>query len=691
MSELIDFHKNFLGKLRSESGTNGTSLNEEFLSEISEILFGAEEIPDDIHYCYYEGNDRSGKRKIQINGYVYNYYDSCLNIYVVPPVSVSDSFESLSLDDIDRYYSRAKLFISESEYIKSTAEESHPAYGLACDISDGFYADLKKYQICIITDNVKTKNYKAQSATSINEIPVEYTIIDIERISQIENSLNGKVPLEINLKDFTEGLGIPCMLANKTDDYQSYLCNIPGLILADLYNTYGSRLLEGNVRSFLQQKNKVNKGIRNTILKEPENFFIYNNGITATADAVEFNDSSALTYVKGLQIVNGGQTTASIAACLLNDKKEGSVEKIKKISVPMKLTVVPYDKAVTIIPNISRYANSQNKVSEADLWSNHPFHIKMEEISRRLITPILNGKTHGTYWYYERARGQYKQSTYKKTESEKKKFEILNPKNQLLTKTDFAKYINIKNLHPEFASLGGEKSFFKIASQINEDWDKHAAVYNESYFQEIVAIAILYKDVDAIVKKQGRDYKANIDAYTVSLLLYLIDNQFPGCHINYKDIWNKQAIKPEIHVQLMTLADYVYEVLTSPNRSVENVTEWAKKEACWNCMKNCEITLDSCIKEFLFSENEYFEAKDEARKQDRNLTSAQAMMEVCKYGSQNWLKLLDWNKESKLLSEKEVSLVTTATMMNIGRFPTEKQCVAIMKILDNARDNGFLL
>ncbi len=691
MNELEEFRINFLTKLKSECAKNGTSFNEEFVNEVSELLCGSEEIPEDIHYCYYEGVGNVGKRKIQLAGYVYNDFDDCLNLYVIPESNMGDQLEVMTLDEIERCSARCTAFILNAEFIKENAEESHPAYGLAFDIAEKTYHDLKKFQINIITDKLKTKNYKGKAGETIVNIPISYTIIDIERVFQIENSLNGKVALEIDLKDFTGGAGIPCMLANKTEDYQSYLCNIPGIILANLYNAYGSRLLEGNVRSFLQQKNKVNKGIRETILKEPENFFIYNNGITATADEVVYDGKSALTYVKGLQIVNGGQTTASLATCFLNDKKHGAEETIKRISVPMKLTVVPYDKAVNLIPSIARYANSQNKVSEADLWSNHPFHIKMEEISRRLITPIINNKTYGTYWFYERARGQYKQSTYKKSEKEKKRFEKDNPKSQLITKTDFAKYINILTMHPEYACLGGEKSFFKVAPKIKDEWDKNSRFFNDAYFQEVVSIAILYKDVDAIVKKQGRDYKANINAYTVSLLLYLIDKQYNGGHINFKEIWSRQGVAPEIHNQLMILIEFVYDVLTSPNRTVENVTEWAKRETCWNRIKDCNVILDNRLEKFVLLKTEYSDIKRGAEKEDKEISAAQAMMEVYKYGSANWKKLIEWNNEEKCLTEKELNIAKIAIMMDKGKFPSEKQSLVLIKALYRARTNGYLL
>lgn len=693
MSDLKDFRNNLINQIRNESGISGTSFSEEFLHYVSDLLVYSEELSEDITYSHYEGFGLGGKKKIQLNGYSINEYDECLNLFIVSPENISDEVETLTNDEIKKLFNRCEAFITEAAFICKNAEESHPSYGLATDINKNSY-EVKKYRINIVTDEAKTKNSLCLVATKeMDSYSIEYGIIDIERLKQMEDSRAGKIAIEIDFNDVTGIKGIPCMLANETDNCKSYLCNIPGMTLATLYNEYGSRLLEGNVRSFLQQKNKVNKGIRTTILKEPNNFFIYNNGITATAESIsveEDKDRLLISHITGLQIVNGGQTTASLASCLLNDRREGSEESISRISVPMKLTVVQYDKAIELIPSISRYANSQNKVSEADLWSNHPFHVKMEEISRKLATPLING-INGTYWYYERARGQYKQSTYKKSDAEKRKFEKLNPKNQLLKKTDFAKYINIKELHPEYASLGGEKAFFKIASKTKEAWDKNPAVFNESYFKELVSIAILYQEVDLIVKKQGREYKAQINVYTVTFFLYLIETQLVGYHLNYKDIWNRQSVRPIVHDILEGLTEVVYSVLTNSERKVENVTEWAKRELCWTLLKQKTFVLSPELKDGLLNDDEYYEAKKDARKEAKAISQDQAQIEVVQKGSSFWKALLSWDDTAHELNYQDRTLLSTALSIERGKIPRPKDCVLILLVLDKARENGYLV
>ena len=106
-------------------------------------------------------------------------------------------------------------------------------------------------------------------------------------------------------------------------EYETYLVILPGELIYQLYEEFGARLFEFNVRSFLQAKGKVNKGLRDTLRNEPERFLAYNNGITATADEIEaglFMGEMTISRVRGLQIVNGAQTTASIHRAKKADK-----------------------------------------------------------------------------------------------------------------------------------------------------------------------------------------------------------------------------------------------------------------------------------------------------------------------------------------------------------------------------------
>ena len=370
--DVSEFRTELIGEVHLNAATNGTFSREEFVTLYSAALIDAEEMVN-FEPLAFEGTGARGRR-IQIDGYYFDELDKCLGIVICP---FADGFDVETLTDTDakNWFRRAQAFVEESRsgFLLENAEESCPGYGLAMDIKN-IYAHVSRFKIFIVTDMIMSNRIREIPNAEIDGIPLEYHIWDIERLQALQASKTGKEDIVILLKDFSEN-GIPCLEAGSTSEYTAYLCNIPGKVLADLYNTYGSRLLEGNVRSFLTAKGKINKEIRNTILNKPDMFFAYNNGIAATASEVKLEKSSvgtSLVEIKGLQIVNGGQTTVSLATALVKDRDRA--DDLRNIFVPMKLSVVSSEKAVDLIPYIAKYANAQNKVSDADFFSNHPFH-----------------------------------------------------------------------------------------------------------------------------------------------------------------------------------------------------------------------------------------------------------------------------------------------------------------------------
>ncbi|MCS2592217.1 AIPR family protein [Bacteroides thetaiotaomicron] len=134
-------------------------------------------------------------------------------------------------------------------------------------------------------------------------------------------------------------------------------------------------------------------------------FLAFNNGLAATADHIEL-DSTGRNIVKisNLQIVNGGQTTASIYHTWKKDKAD-----ISGIFVQAKISVIKRaEEFADIVSRISRYANTQNKVNDADFTANNAHLVAFEKLSRYILTPITEDSNIQTYWFFERARGQYK-------------------------------------------------------------------------------------------------------------------------------------------------------------------------------------------------------------------------------------------------------------------------------------------
>jgi hypothetical protein len=420
--ELEDYRKDFLESVKSRASADGDLTQAAFVTVVSERLMEAEEFQD-FEACYYEGNGiRDRRLRLRVDGCSYDDTDGSYNL-VIADYRGDDGVDTLTQTDATSQFTRLKSFVSEavSGMLHPELENSSPAHALAAKLY-GHPDLITRFRLFLVTDAVLSARVKDWREESLNGKPIEFHIWDIARFHRVSESMTGRDELTVDFQEFEDD-GVPCLEASQTDgEYKTYLCVMPGSILADLYDRFGSRLLENNVRSFLgiRGTKSVNSGIRNTILKQPAMFFAYNNGIAATAseaEVVRAEHGLYLPQAKDLQIVNGGQTTASLTNARRKDKAA-----LDGIFLQMKLSVIEPDRAEEVIPLISRFANSQNKVNDADFFSNHPFHIRIETHSRRIWAPTVDGAQHETHWFYERARGQFLNEHAKLSQSEKRRF-----------------------------------------------------------------------------------------------------------------------------------------------------------------------------------------------------------------------------------------------------------------------------
>jgi len=547
---------------------------------------------------------------------------------------------------------------------------------------------VARFRFYLITDSVMSSRIKDWPEAKIAGVPTEFHIWDITRFQRAFESKTGKDDLEVNFQELVSG-GVPCLAASvDSDEYRAYLCVIPGSALADIYDQYGSRLLEGNVRSFLSAKGRINKGIRQTILNRPDMFFAFNNGIACTASEVELSNGAALRVLSAsdLQIVNGGQTTASLAAARRNDRAA-----LDNIFVQMKLSVVPPERSGQIIPEISRCANSQNRVSDADFFSNHEFHRRIEQISRKLWAPAVGGAQHGTQWFYERARGQYLNEQSRLTVSEKKKFLLQRPRHQLIAKTDLAKYENVWRQLPHVVSLGAQKNFMAFSSFATEAWDRNADEFNEEYFKRVVAKAILFRRTEQIVSKQPwyqGGYRANIVAYSVAKLSLMIDTEAPGRAMDFRSVWNKQALSFALESQITRIAEAVLDVIVSPEGGLQNITEWAKKEICWKRVAALELPLTSEFYKELIDKDEDVTRRKESRTEQKIEVGIEQQAAVFQLGAEYWKELRQYGIREGLLSPDDEGILAVGAAIP-RRLPSEKQSARMMQIKLRLESEGF--
>ncbi len=686
---LEEYRKDFLENIKISANEDMTNLDLAFTESVVDTLIDAEEI-DDFIYGYFNGLGIHGRR-MTMDGFYYDEYDKSM-VILYSDFSNSDEIVNLINTDIDKAYSSMRNLVEACEegYILNNGfEESSSGYELATLIKLK-KAEIIKYRFYIITDKVISNRVKNLKQEKIGNKIVDLNIWDMNRLYNMYASSQIKESIDIV---FDDDINIQCINAVNEDTYKAYLAVIPGDVLANMYIEYGSRLLEGNVRSFLSTKGKVNKGIRNTILNEPSMFFAYNNGIAATATEIEIDDiNHRIKRIKDLQIINGGQTTASIANVILQDQKS---DEVKRVFVPMKISIVDGEKASDMIPQISRCANSQNKVDESDFFSNHPYHIRIEEYSRKMFAPPVNGNPYQTIWFYERAKGQYIQEQMKLTASEKKKFQTKNPKNQVLKKVDVAKYLNTFDCKPDIVSKGAQASMRYFAEIITKKWETSNTEYNEAYYKKLVAYAIIFKGTETLVAEQDwykeiKAYRANIVTYSIAVIIDKIKKKYPNLSIDYKKVWSEQKIYYSLYEQLLKTTKEMLGFITRADRLTLNVTEWCKKEECWKRASNYNFELIDSFIESLIDASIIRKDELDSRKDRKLENSVKFDVEVINLGQDYWEKVYKWGLEQKILTPFELDLLKIAsTFMKTGKIPTSKQCNSILTIRDRLIQEGM--
>jgi hypothetical protein len=455
-------------------------------------------------------------------------------------------------------------------------------------------------------------------------------------------------------------------------------------VIASLYDEYSERLLEQNVRTFLQFRGKVNKGIRNTIVNEPEMFFAYNNGISATADYVDVNPkTSRIEKIRNLQIVNGGQTTASLYTAMRTSKAD-----LSRVFVQVKLTIVEPHLVDVVVPRISEYANTQNKINAADFYSNHPYHLRIEEMSRRIWAPSPEQGMRETHWFYERARGQYANALARLSPAKAKELKVSNPQNQLITKTDLAKYENTFAMKPHTVSLGAQKNFGAFAEDIANRWTSNEACFNELYFRNAVARAIVFRTLDKAVLSAPwyGGYKANIVTYTIAKLVKSVTQR--ELSIDFRKIWSNQAISPTALKQLLRIAEVVNDRIQSPPAGVSNVTEWCKRVQCWNVIGSLDIGLSSSFEEELVTLSSLEEDVKSAVSTQKTDNGIHAQTYVFEKGAEHWENFRDWAMDNQILTQREESILAIACGIP-NKIPSDKQCEILIAAEKRAIEDGF--
>ncbi len=645
LDETIDqFFFDFTQSVRLSQEVTGKQYEEQLFDEVADYMLESGEI-EEIAYDHFQSMDS----KSRIDGWGGSISDDGqLKLFVVV-TSQSTNMETLTKKEAETEFGRLLSFVDACRRrpFVEAFDRVRPVRQLAEEIFLK-WNDITRIRLCIITDKKISQRLDGVAGTSIDSVDVVHSVWDLQRLSEIVRSGKGREQLSVRIRD-EFGVGLPALrAASDSAEYDAYLLVIPGETLAIIYDRFDTRLLESNVRVFLQARGGVNKGIKDTIERHPEKFLAYNNGITATASSVEEqveNGQLIINTINDLQIVNGGQTTASIHSAFRRKVD------LTKIFVQMKLSVIGDKQDDELVSDISKYANSQNKVSEADFFSNHPYHKRLENFSREVSAPAQPGSFVRSKWFYERARGQYLDMLARARSRSKAAVEY--PKKQLITKTDHAKYEMTFLGKPHLVSKGAQHNFRGFAAEVAKRWESSDAQFDRRYFEDSISRAMLFRAGERMISDApwyNGGYRAQAVTYTWAKIVN--DLSLLGKRPNFEIIWQEQIVPDAVSRQFLTVGKAVYEYLFTPVPGISNIGELAKKEDCWARLKAKDLHYGN---EFI----NWCVEVDRPTKKER--VAAQTVSDSIRYSTTpatNWIELINYCVEEKIgLTEKERSIL----------------------------------
>lgn len=683
MTELEQFSEEFFQDILQESENGGWK--EDFVFDrFTDYLTDVGEFSEAIRASYQPANGQ-----LRVDGYCGDPLESR---------STGDSDEPLTLGliildfhqggdlvtlgtrDMNVIFNRLMRYLSNAlnPQWRRSLEASDPGFGLA-DLIATRWNRITKIRLYLLTNKTLSNRIDGKTAGDYQGRSVVYSVWDIKRIFALTKAATGQEPLQVRF-DEKPLHPLRALLASTKDAKNTvYLAAIPGNDLAHIYDRWGARLLEQNVRVFLQARSNVNKGIKRTLEGEPELFFSFNNGLTATAEHAETettSDGLNILSLDNLQIVNGGQTTASIYAAYRADKD------LSKVFVQMKLSIVDPKEAEDLVPRISEYANSQNKVSQADLFANHPFHARMEKFSRRILAPAQEGSFNQTKWFYERARGQYGDAQACLTRGERKAFLAEYPKNQKFAKTDLAKYAMVWTDKVYFVNRGAQKNFAEFAKDIADAWAENDLQFNEHYYKTLIAQKIIWDATEKIIPQmewyEAGGYRAQHVVLTIGLIAEAT-RQYKK-KVDFERIWNAQSLDDSFRTVIRQAADAVHPVLMNPAQGYRNISEWAKQPRCWETVKALHVDWNPAWLNQLISPKEEWTRNRSSAKEQRETNGIEYTASVINAGAKFWKDVAQWLISENEGDEKERGCVNVAASIP-AKIPTDKQSAVIVNLM----------
>lgn len=716
-----EYKHDFIEAMRNDSAISGADTEDEFLNHALDLLSNYDEVEDPLRIGMGDKKGRGG-RIMRADGYSFDETDHSLILFIS---DFQDSFDTdkLTMTKVDELYWRLYYLLDEvcNGNINDYFDESDDMIKISRLIRKRMLAagddpemilkikfyiltnkelDTKLLNSNLLETTIKkskgrtktTRSNKKIKKDAFNSKPLEINLWHLERFFEMEN-LNNNDPIVIDIKnDFPELClkGVPCIKGEIGEDlgYEAYIAVIPGKLLANIYIEHGSKVLEGNVRAFLgtSGSKSVNNGIKRTINTDATKFFTYNNGIATTAADVEIEENGGslfITKIVDLQIINGGQTTATLAESVL---KKNNID-LEGIFVPMKLTVIEdresenedgvrfYDK---MVQNIAKFANSQNRVTAADLFSNDPFHIWMEQMSKKHLAPPAQYSV-PTGWYYERSRKRYLQEQIKLRGDEAKRFTLKYPKKQIISKEQLAMYLTTVKCKPHIVSKGKNWVMKEFGAEIGEEYRKSKASFNELFFKKCICSAIIFRSVDNYLESNKDSakrptgfwyktggYKLNIVPYSISKIISSIPN---GYTLNWKLIWQKQSLSAAFMREIEKVTKLTNDFICGNHGII--VTEYCKRISTWEEYRdNVQYSLSEEFLKELLPIADINKEEKEAKSNQKESNDLQAIMGLVSLGTEYWNNVLSMGINQSMLSYQEQTAIKQMISMTLtGNVP----------------------
>ena len=694
--DILEFRESYINEdIIAESINTTRYAVEVFIENAADILKNDYSLLTEINQCYYSFNN--GTRAYKSMHIDAAYLDLASNVLDLMYADYNEGeITSITNDFIEK---KSNLLLNYFENsLKGyfiNAEQSDPAVQLARDIRNNA-ANIHTIHLFIVSTNKLSKKVKALELDDYTfngrTYKVVLDVLDIEGIYRSKLAGFEKEELVINCADFGFD-GIPCIKADiETDQYESYLAIVPGAFLAEIYKKYSSTLLESNVRSFLKFNGAVNKGIRGTILNEKSRFFTYNNGISTTARDVQVTlhpeRGLVITSFTNLQIINGGQTTATLAATSIKHKAD-----LSGIFVQMKLTVLA-DSNPELIRNIAKFANSQNKVKTADLNSSHPYYVRMEDFSRKIYAPLASGSVIQQLWFFERVRGQYEQPLMQLTDAQAKNYKTTRPKSMKFNLADLAKYENAAAMLPHYVSWGGEVNAAHFHNEMEKQWDKDDSVYNEFYYRELIGKKILFTYIGNVISNQqwyqeNRAYRPQLIAYTFAKLVQIAKSNKK--EINYREMWDRQDVPSSFDKCIEVVSKIVFDAINDPNRSTSNIETYCKKQECWVVISKIPVAPPVDFLGALISPEDKSVEEVMAKKEQKVFSGLLDEVGIYSKGIDYWNSLIERGKNQDVISVGDIKALEAAINYCKGKYLqlSKKQVHEVLAVIDKLAENGI--